>query len=54
MDAELATLAVTRARAAAVKAFAKRVLDAHAALARELAAMGRTSPTADAPPRRTG
>ena len=49
VDAELATLAVTRARAAGVKAFAKRVLDAHAAIARELAAMGRTSPIAGAP-----
>ena len=49
VDAELATLAVTRARAAAVRAFAKQVLDAHTALARELAAMGRTSPIAGAP-----
>ena len=49
VDAELATLAVTRARAAGVKAFAKQVLDAHAALARELGAMGRTSPIAGAP-----
>ena len=46
VDAELATLAVTRARAAAVKAFAKQVLDTHAALARELAAIGRTPPLA--------
>ena len=53
VDAELATLAVTRARAAAVKAFAKRVLDAHTAIASELAAMGRTSPIAGAP-RRAG
>jgi putative membrane protein len=49
VDADLATLAVTHARAAAVKAFAKQVLDAHTALARELAAMGRTSPIAGAP-----
>jgi putative membrane protein len=49
VDAELATLALKRARAAAVKAFAKQVLDTHAALARELAAMGRTSPIAGAP-----
>ena len=49
VDAELATLALTRARAAGVKAFAKRVLDSHAALARELGAMGRTSPIAGAP-----
>jgi len=48
VDAELATLAVTRARAAAVKAFAKQVLDTHAALARELAAIGRTPPLAGA------
>ena len=32
-----------------MKAFAKQVLDAHAAIARELAAMGRTSPIAGAP-----
>ena len=49
VDAELATLAVTRARAAGVKALARQVLDTHAALARELAAMGRTSPIAGAP-----
>ena len=49
VDAELATLAVTRGRAAAVKAFAKQVLVTHDALARELAAMGRTSPIAGAP-----
>lgn len=49
VDAELATLAVTRARTAQVKAFAKQVLATHAALARELAAMGRTSPIAGAP-----
>ena len=49
VDAELATLAVTRARTAQVKAFAKQVLDTHAALARELAAMGPRSPAA-APP----
>jgi putative membrane protein len=49
VDAELATLAVTRARTASVKAFAKQVLDAHAVLARELAAIGRTSPIAGAP-----
>ena len=49
VDAELATLAATRARSAAVKAFAKQVLDAHTALAGELEAMGRTSPIAGAP-----
>jgi putative membrane protein len=49
VDTELATLAVTRARAAVVKAFATQVLDAHTALAREFAAMGRTSPIAGAP-----
>ncbi len=49
VDAELATLALSRARAAGVKAFAQRVLDSHAALARELGAMGRTSPIAGAP-----
>ena len=49
VDAELATLALSRARTAAVKAFAQRVLDSHAALARELGAMGRTSPIAGAP-----
>ena len=49
IDAELATLAVTRTRAVKVKAFAKQVLVAHAALARELAAMGRTSPIAPPP-----
>jgi putative membrane protein len=38
-DAELATLAAARATTPAVKAFAKVVLDAHAALARELDAM---------------
>jgi putative membrane protein len=32
-----------------VKAFAQQVLDTHAALARELEAMGRTSPIAGAP-----
>jgi putative membrane protein len=49
-DAELATLALTRATAPGVKAFAKQVLAAHDALAGELAAMGRTSPLAGAPP----
>jgi predicted outer membrane protein len=49
VDAELATLALSRARAAGVKAFAKQVLDTHAALARELGAMGRTSAIAGAP-----
>jgi len=49
VDAELATLALSRARAAGVKAFAQRVLESHAALARELGAMGRTSPIAGAP-----
>jgi putative membrane protein len=49
VDAELATLALTRARGPAVKGLAKQVLDTHAALARELAAMGRTSPIAGAP-----
>jgi putative membrane protein len=49
VDAELATLALSRARATGVKAFATQVLDAHAALARELGAMGRTSPIAGAP-----
>jgi putative membrane protein len=49
-DAELATLALARATAPGVKAFAKQVLAAHDALARELAAMGRTSPLAGAPP----
>jgi putative membrane protein len=38
-DAELATLAGERARTPSVKAFATVVLDAHAALARELDAM---------------
>jgi putative membrane protein len=38
-DAELAALAAERARTPSVKAFAKVVLDAHAALARELDAM---------------
>jgi len=41
-DTELATLAATRARAAAVKAFAKQVLDTGSAIAGELAAMGRS------------
>jgi putative membrane protein len=49
VDAELATLATTRARAPKVKALAKQVLDAHTVLAAELAAMGRTSPIAGAP-----
>jgi len=49
-DAELATLALTRATGPGVKAFARQVLAAHDALARELAAMGRTSPLAGAPP----
>ena len=49
VDAELATLALSRVRTTAVKAFAQRVLEAHAALARELGAMGRTSPIAGAP-----
>lgn len=42
LDAELAQLAVTRATSAGVKAFARQVLDAGAALDRELAAMART------------
>ncbi len=41
LDAELATLAVTRAASAAVKAFARQVLDAHTGIDRELAAMAR-------------
>jgi putative membrane protein len=49
VDAELATLGATRARAAAVKAFARQVLAMQAALARDLGAMGRTSPIAGAP-----
>jgi putative membrane protein len=49
VDAELATVALKRARAAAVKAFARQVLGTHAALVRELAAMRRTSPIAGAP-----
>ena len=49
VDAELATLALSSARSTAVKVFAQRVLDSHAALARELGAMGRTSPIAGAP-----
>jgi putative membrane protein len=49
VDAELATLAATRAHAQKVKAFAKQVLEAHAALVGELGAMGRTSSIAGAP-----
>jgi len=49
VDAELATLALSSARTTAVKVFAQRVLDSHTALARELGAMGRTSPIAGAP-----
>jgi len=49
VDAELAALAVTRASASDVKAFAKQVLGAHTVLARELAAMGRTAAIAGAP-----
>ncbi len=49
-DAELATLAVTRATAADVKAFAVRVREAHAAIARELTAMAGTR-RIDIPPR---
>ena len=49
VGAELATLASARAHATEVKALAKRVLDSHTALERELAAMGRTAPIAGAP-----
>jgi putative membrane protein len=49
VDAELAALAMTRATATGVKTFAKQVLDTRTVLARELAAMGRTSPIAGAP-----
>ena len=42
-DADVAALAIERATAPAVKAFARQVLDAHTVLARELAAMGRTA-----------
>jgi putative membrane protein len=49
VDADLASLAVTRASASDVKAFARQVLDTHTVLARELAAMGRTAAVAGAP-----
>jgi putative membrane protein len=51
LDAELATLAATRATAADVKAFAKQVLGANVAIARELAALAGTRQIAIAPRR---
>jgi putative membrane protein len=49
VDAKLAALAVERASTTAVKTFAQQVIDGHTALARDLAAMDRTSPIAGAP-----
>jgi putative membrane protein len=49
VDAELAALAATRTHTVDVKALATQVLDTHTVLARELAAMGRTSPIDGAP-----